>query len=138
MASNILPVVWNENNQVKWVGIRPGYTGDHLTADGLVANGVVDIYTVPANKILLLFNSEVALAVNGAGAFYAFLNIYNAVPAIIHICNRVIGAGATATGQSNVVRFVPYPLPAGYKIELSCIGVPTYGAADIEGILVDA
>ena len=67
MASNVNPIKFNENNQVKYVGIRPGYYGDQLTAYNVAVGATVTLYTVPANKILFVFNSWLVATSSGGG-----------------------------------------------------------------------
>ncbi len=138
MASNTEAIVWNEDNQVKYVGIRPGYTGDHLTAYDSANNGTVVIYTVPVGKILLLFNSRLSGegSIIGGGAVLLWLT--NAVPANLYLIEHLPFTGTLSHTVIGHSRFVPIPCPAGYTITVASPAATQWGYGGIEGILVDA
>jgi len=45
---------WTFHDHVKTVGIKPAIDGDYVFATNAVSNAALTLYTVPANKILLL------------------------------------------------------------------------------------
>jgi len=45
---------FREQNQVKWVGVRPGHNGTQVAAYAAMINGVGVVYTVGAGKTLFL------------------------------------------------------------------------------------
>ena len=133
------PAYWNEANQVKWVGVRPGYYGQQILISESRVNTVKQLmYTVPAGKVLLIFHTSVTLSINGVGAFESWIWIEDDGAATYHYVGYVKGCGATANNNSVSDRFSPLIVPAGYTLNLSCIGPTNYATCDIEGILVDA
>ena len=136
MASNTEEIVWNENNQVKWVGIRPGYHGEQLTAYDGVVNGTVTIYTVPAGKILLLFTDEFSGQRGAAGNSNCDMLLYDATPAIVHRISRLHFRAEEGLVTSKS-RFVPLICLAGYSIRIFSDSASTSVAGEIEGILID-
>jgi len=138
MATNTEAVVWNEENQVKWQGIRPGYYGDQVTGYHAIVNGTVDIYEVPANKILLLFTSWTTAAGPVVGGGHAVMLLRNAVPAIVHEIHRVPIGGVTAVVSQQVSRFSPLVCPTEYFISLQSTIAGCSAKGGFEGILIDA
>lgn len=51
------------HNQVQWRGVRPGYEGNQILINIDTAASAV-LYTVPANKVLLLFDWGLTLHYN--------------------------------------------------------------------------
>lgn len=138
MASNTEEIVWNEENQAKWVGTRPGYHGDQVTGWDVTNNNTIILYTVPANKVLLVFNTWLNVAMTGAGYGDAFMYLFDGVPAIVYQICRIRVNGTDTEHGGNLARFVPLVALAGYSIRLQSLPVGCEAHGGFEGILVDA
>jgi len=131
-----MATAYAEHNQVKWTGTRPGIVGNQIIEYGMGDAAIDYIYTVPANKILLIFHTELYCEYSGGSAQGSF-NLYDDTPALwktIHISFSISAAQVT-----NVVsdRYIPIELPAGYHVGLvGTANVDAYG--HVEGILIDA
>lgn len=138
MASNTEAITWNDINQANYVGIRPGYYGLQVTAYGVSSNNVVVIYTVPADKILLIFTSY--LSGNAAPATWlnGYLSLRNAVPANVHVIHNISAYNNGVANPGPVSRFSPLACPSLYSIVVESTGVACSATGGFEGILVDA
>ena len=127
-----MATVHREPNQVKWVGVRPGHNGEQILIDILTAVAVV-LYTVPADKLLLIFNYSYSCQPNGAN--YAFVQLRNALDVVYY----TLGASNSAAGASSPVimanLWVPIEVPAGHDLYFNVVGTSRGG---IHGILIDA
>ena len=130
-----MATVHREPNQVKWIGVRPGHNGEQIIKNALANNATVEIYEVPADKLLFIFGYFVSITavVNVAG----YLEIYTAVPALE---STLYVAGARAGYSISVVHSfgnVPIEVAAGYFIKVrSSAAAPV--DAGFNGILIDA
>ena len=138
MASNTEPITWNEDNQVKYVGIRPGYTGLNLTAHGIVIGAALIIYTVPANKTLLIFNSYFSADTDAVATNYTYMSLNDDAPAEVHRIHQLVLTGAGNNGSQSLARLVPLIATAGYEIAITSLVGGTRTMGGIEGALVDA
>jgi hypothetical protein len=126
-----------EKNRVNWMGVRPGVYGEKIAKDGTqLGVGSTILYTVPADRTLLLFNSwSVSLMTSTVGLDHV-MAIFNAVPAVEYRLFHSSNLAATATIAISQARTIPYELPEGYSVQIIVAG----GAAMLggfEGILVD-
>jgi len=137
MAGYVLPIKWNEDNRAKWVGTRPGYSGEHISSYSSVTNGVINMYTVPPAKMLLLFNDRISIAQQIAGLGEGILQIYDTVPARIYRIHRISAFNAGSNESESYCRDLPYPVPAGYYIQLQSIGASLIANGGFEGVLID-
>ena len=130
-----MAIVHREPNQVKWIGVRPGHNGEQIIANNDVNNATVIVYTVPANKILLLngFNCNCWASAASTGS----IEWWDAVP----ILYRRI---AKFSSQINSVYFggndytMPLELAAGHSIRIISAAAAYWLYATIWGILIDA
>ena len=126
-----MATVHREPNQVKWVGVRPGHNGEQVL--NLIDRAVnALLYTVPADKILLIFSWQIGIGTAAAGN--ARLQLETAVPAVYYeLGNCLNGAGLTSANSQQAL-WVPIEVPATYRIYLTtniaCLG-------GIHGILID-
>ena len=120
-----------EPNQVKWQGIRPGNNGEQILVP-IDEDDFATIYTVPADKLFLLFDwgygtrhnhtSQGRLAVMDDGAVaQAYIAVVDAYTS---------DAGTSVCGNT----FVPIEMIEGWEIKSLCVE-PVFGY--IHGILVD-
>lgn len=109
-------VEFRENNQVKWVGVRPAHGGEHLLVSAFIANGTVTLYTVPSGKTLYLTFSTIMTGqlangfmsltlYNGAGVFQHYLHLAN-----------VSNSGGTSDTSDNY--WPPIEIPENWTIRL--------------------
>jgi len=126
-----------EKNRVAWVGVRPGVYGDQVTVDGVQnAVGTTILYTVPAGKTLLMFDSWSTIGMGVAAGQDIFFGIYNAVPALVYRFSRSVNTGAAQILSHAQSRFVPIEIAEGFSIRAVVIvsGIILCG---FFGILVD-
>jgi hypothetical protein len=126
-----------EKNRVAWSGVRPGVYGEQVTIDSaLSAVGSTTLYTVPAGKTLLLFNSWWAVEAGAAAGIDITYGVYDAVPALIYRLCRFFNAGGSVASALAAARWIPLEMPAGYSLRMS-LAVGGSIAGGFEGILVD-
>lgn len=126
-----------EHNRVAWRGMRPGYEGTLVNAWGeLTGTGTTIIYTVPADSVLLVFNSWLAprsYSLSNTG----FLTIYDAAPAEIYRIEGLIFSPSTGgVSSSTHSRFFPLHVIGGYTVRLGELS-GGWMQGGFEGILVD-
>lgn len=130
--------VFSEYNQAKWVGIRPGVSGEQIAKYGEQANGTAVLYTVPANKVLLIFQTYVSgIAVTGGGG-RAQLRHTTAVPATLYMFGNIVTNANQGGTNISLSRFVPYECAAATLISLYSDNVNLAACGGFEGILIDA
>ena len=127
-----MATVYREPNQVKWVGVRPGHNGEQILIDIDTAVSVI-VYTVPADKLLFLFDWSISTAPNLN--IHSRLQIRTAVPVVVaNIAGASSYTGDSGTNNAQAL-WVPIEIKAGYDIYLFATGA-TRGY--IHGILIDA
>ena len=127
-----MATVHREPNQVKWIGVRPGHKGEEIIKNiDLAASAIV--YTVPADKLLLLFDWSIGIIQNVNNG--SRLQLRTAVPVVyaelFYVTSGINTAGQVASQSLNI----PIEIPATYDIYVTC-AVVTRGY--IHGILIDA
>ena len=124
--------VHREPNMVKWIGVRPGHNGEQILIDIDTAVSVI-VYTVPADKLLFLFDWSISTVANLN--IHSRLQIRTAVPVVVaNIAGASSYTGDSGTNNAQAL-WVPIEIEAGYDIYLVATGV-TRGY--IHGILIDA
>lgn len=126
----------HEDNMAKWVGVRPGHNGEQVGGYDGVANGDVILYTVPADKILLIFNWSLT-ANSAAAAVFAFLGIRDALDVQTH----ALGQLRLKNSMPNSIvgsRYIPYEVPEGYDVYVSSNSADCSAYGTFDGILIDA
>ena len=129
-----MATVHREPNQVKWIGVRPGHNGEQILEHNQASNNTVIIYTVPADKLLLIFDYFISLygAVNVQGT----LALYTDVPALWkYLYDGAVRANNDISIAHNY-GIIPVELPAGYSIRITSTAVAAV-TAGIHGILID-
>ena len=127
--------VHREPNRVKWIGVRPGHEGEQILEHGTANNATVIIYTVPADKLLLLYGFS--YNVSGTGGGIGYLSIYTAVPAVHrHLVYGNFSANTTIGFSRNYS--IPIEIVAGYSVRVLSPAVTMYVGVSIDGILIDA
>ena len=130
-----MAILHREPNQVKWIGVRPGHNGEQVIEGDTAVNVLKTIYTVPADKILLL-NNYVATIYCAAGGNGSVM-IYNAVPALYRTLVLM-----PATANDNGFVSVSFPMPIELSEGFSIRALTTAANIDlwvtINGILIDA
>ena len=126
-----MATVFREPNQVKWIGVRPGHKGEEIIKNiDLAASAIV--YTVPADKLLLLFDWSIGIIQNVNNG--SRLQLRTAVPVVyaelFYVTSGINTAGQVASQSLNI----PIEIPATYDIYVTCTAV-TRGY--IHGILID-
>ena len=127
-----MATVHREPNQVKWIGVRPGHNGEqYLFLIDHNAAGVLD--TVPADKILLLYDWYISLVDVAAKACQVYMRD-DAAANIGFLANLGTCAG---TNTSHIAQSltIPIELPEDYDFYIN-VGAPARGY--IHGILIDA
>ena len=120
-----------EPNRVKWIGVRPGHEGEQVLIHIDFAVNTL-LYTVAADKLLLLFDWQITLVGNVAAG--AYLSLRTAVPATYyHLGYASSTVGAPGQFASNSLN-VPIEVPATYNIYLTTTQTVRGG---IHGILID-
>ena len=129
-----MATVHREPNQVKWVGVRPGHNGEQINRCNTVDNGTVILYTVPADKLLLIHYHYASgfAAANGILSF----SIFDAVPANVGEIWQARFRTAEGWGVA-VSHFFPIEIPTGYSLRLISDTVGVTINAGFHGILID-
>ena len=129
-----MAIVHREPNQVKWVGVRPGHNGEQVVKWGDANNNLVVLYTVPADKLLLIFGYFISY--HGSVAGYGYLDVYTAVPAI---WKRLYGGAVNVGEDFSATRdySIPIEVPATYTVRVQSTVLGCYIDAGIDGILID-
>ena len=127
-----MATVFREPNQVKWIGVRPGHNGEQvfISLDSIVT-GV--LYTVPADKILFLFDWHFGMASNVAAAcLFQVRDDGGVVQAnLAYVTSHTT---ATSANASNAL-WVPIEMPEAWDIYYTAAArVRGY----FHGILIDA
>ena len=127
-----MATVYKEQNQVKWIGVRPGHNGDELIKNiDLAASAIV--YTVPDDKLLLLFDWSIGIVQNVNNG--SSLQLRTDVPAVYaelaYVTSGINTAGQITSQSLNI----PIEIPESYDIYVTCTAV-TRGY--IHGVLIDA
>ena len=126
--------VHREPNQVKWIGVRPGHNGEQILEHGTANNATVIIYTVPADKLLLLYGFS--YNVSGTAGNTGFLSIYTAVPAVHrHLVYGNFSANTVVAFGRDFV--IPIEIPAAYSVRVLSPAATKYVGVSINGILID-
>ena len=128
--------LFSEKNKAAWIGVRPGVYGEQIAVNGEAVNQTVVLYTVPAGKTLLVFNTRLSVTGAAGGGGNAALKHSSGVPADIyslHHCNVVAPGNPVA---QTLARFVPYEIPAGHLVRLTSSNANTGALAGFEGLLV--
>ena len=130
-----MATVHREPNRVKWIGVRPGHEGEQVIKYATATNAVVDIYEVPADKLLLIFGYF--LNAYGGAAGEGMLDLYTAVPAF---WKRLFWAGVHVNNDLAVSRnyTIPIEVPAGYFVSVESSIAACVIKAGFDGILIDA
>jgi len=127
-----MATVHREPNQVKWIGVRPGHNGTEQLVQ-IECGGNLLVYTVPADKLFLIYDWQFSVAGGVAGA--ALLSLRTAVPAIYyHLAYVTSVVGSSSAGVSQAL-WIPIELPATYQIYVTT-NQPVRGG--VHGILIDA
>lgn len=131
-----MPTKYSEHNRANYIGVLPAHDGEQLIINGSTNLTSTTLYTVPANKIVLI-NSIFAYVhktnANGYGAIEVFDSADVKTDYLIHL-----GTQATGGFSDNRTFPIPYELPAGYWIRISCAQATDIIIATIHAILVDA
>lgn len=108
---------FREQNQVKWVGTRPGHNGVQVLERNTANNGTTVIYTVPAGKTLYLVNWTLAFFAGGVTGD-ARMCIWDTTPAIWKFLAFMTVA---VNDADNMELSTPFPVevPAQYTIRVS-------------------
>ena len=129
-----MATVHREPNQVKWIGVRPGHNGEQVFGYASCLNVLTEVYAVPVDKLLLLYDYAINLfgTVAGGGS----LAVWTAVPALAY--NLWDGTSGVSIGLNVNHRFdPPAEIPAGYTIEAITSAGTMRIRAVIHGILID-
>ena len=127
-----MATVRREPNQVKWVGVRPGHNGEQVLIH-INTNVNTVLYTVPADKLLLIFSWQLVVA--QAAAVSAQLELQTAVPAAYYQLAYNRNTATFFHPQSSQSLTIPIEVPATYRVNLIANGTSLGG---VQGILIDA
>ena len=127
-----MATVHREPKQVKWIGVRPGHNGEQTLID-IDKAASAEVYSVPADKILLLFSWHFGIGRNADAT--ALLNLRDdgdvVIAQLAYVCSNSTDPGINA----NQALWVPIELPEDYNIHVTCT-IQVRGYA--QGILIDA
>ena len=126
-----MATVHREPNQVKWIGVRPGHNGEQILINIDTAVTAV-IYTVPADKLLFIFNYSYSCASNAAA--WAFVQLRNALDVVYYTLGQSASSAGACAPVVSANLWVPIEVPAGYDLYLTTAGTSRGG---IHGILID-
>jgi len=129
--------IFAEKNKIAWVGIRPGVYGEQVLGYGTANNGTTIIYTVPAGKTLLLFDTFVQYYSGTTPGGTVTLRIRNAADATVYNIYYVVVPLNGRQGTACNSRWIPIEVPENYDIVLVSSGAAAYASCHIEGILID-
>ena len=123
-----------EPNRVKWIGVRPGHEGEQILEHGTANNATVIIYTVPADKLLLLYGFSYNASGTAGGT--GFLSIYTAVPAVHrHLVYGNFSANTVVAFGRDFV--IPIEIPESYSVRVLSPAATMFVGISINGILID-
>lgn len=129
---------WNENNKIKWVGVRPGFDGDYLSVHGAISNAALTLYTIPVGKGFLLFNYSVNIRSNGAAnGTIGYFQVLDSGSATIHMF-LVANILQNDTKHTNGNLSIPMEFVAGDFFQLYSPNALLESYASITGVLIDA
>ena len=137
MAAHTEEIVFNEDNQVKRIGIRPGYSGSQIVSNGNVNNAVLTLYTVPANKVLLLFTSYLTLYNAGASAGLASLVLYDETPILYYTVHQMVSLNNSIAIPIVLSRQSPLEVQELHLVAVRSNVVNCHSYGGFEGILID-
>ena len=130
-----MATVHRDPNQVKWVGVRPGHNGEQVIAYATAVDVLGTVYTVPVDKILLLFGHSVG--VYSTAAALGEMYIYDATPALeVTLVGRSVAANGSVNSDHSYDP--PLELTAGYSLRILTVAATCRIRATIHGILIDA
>jgi hypothetical protein len=128
---------YKEKNRVHWIGVRPAIIGEQISLYGSATNGTTLIYTVPADKMLLLFNDWAGgywpAAAGGSFSFF----VRNAADVEVF---RILSGGLTIAGtltRDRLARYIPFEVQEGFDVCISSDNPNCQAYAGFEGILID-
>ena len=111
-------MMFREPNQVKWMGSRPGHNGTQVLVDGTFLLLVPTVfYTVPVGQTLHITN--MLLSRGQFVATFAYIAIYDDVPALSSIIFPVLWAIAPQGNPIINSYWPPIEVPAGYHLYIS-------------------
>lgn len=123
-----------EPNRANWIGVRPGHDGQQIARYAPANNATVIIYTVPADKILLL--CSFTYNAHSTGGNYGTMGVYNAAAALQYL---FVNAGMPING--NVIFHSgtfnpPLEIPTGYTIRVVSTGATVWASGFIHGVII--
>ena len=130
-----MATVFREQNQVKWIGVRPGHNGEQAFGINNCVNVRAVVYTVPADKIFLW--TGYAATMSGTVTGNGDIEMWSAAPALTRVFISMYYQIGTSFGLTNDFS-IPIELIAGESIRIisSAATNPLYCSA--WGILIDA
>ena len=126
-----MATVHREPNQVKWIGVRPGHNGEQvLVPIDLGASAIV--YTVPADKLLLLFDWHLGIVrnVDVTARLEARTDGAVVLAYLVQVSSNSADPGFSDSNNT----FVPIELSAAYDLYVT---TTTQVRGYIHGILID-
>ena len=128
---------WTKHDKVLERGMTPSIDGDDVVAI-YAANGVTStFYTVPANKIFLLFDWVANLVNNSGVVINGYLLVYSGAAATkARLFNSNCLVNVSMIGSQSY--FIPIPFIAGdyFRANASAVNGVLHG--QIHGILINA
>jgi len=105
---------FREQNQVKWVGVRPGHDGTQVAASNVASAGDAIVYTVPVGKVLYVtaWNAQAKDTAGGNAALFAVRDdldawVYSFMALSFAVAGQVV---------SSLSHDPPLEVPAGYDV----------------------
>lgn len=122
-----------ERNLAARVGVLPGVSGTFIAVSSGTAGGTATLYTVPADKTLLIYNTYCNLYATVSG--HGKMSIYDATPVEVYEIHGGDIIGGTTSTAGSLARFLALEVPEDYSIRVvGSANVNVYGG--FEGILM--
>lgn len=125
-----------EQNQVKWVGVRPAHNGTQINISISVSAAFVALYTVPADKVLLLNAVSWSIERTGVAAGRAYFMLRDSVPTEVFNFFFVYSTAQEPWGGG--ISFpTSFECPTGYNFVVNSAIASLTIHASIHGFLID-
>jgi len=127
--------LFREPNRARWLGVRPGHDGSQIVKwDDAVNIETAVLYTVPANRVLLIF--EWFVNMRGAATNVSIFYIRDVLDAMwLRLSYHYFVAVADLSGGCGL--YVPIEVPEGYDVCVLNTVASSYTYAQFHGMLVD-
>lgn len=122
---------WQENNQVKWLGVKPARQGTQFAELKSANNGAIAFTAVPAGQILYLCTAHLNVGTNVSGVGSLYIRTGGGVLWFYLGLIRMIANNPCAC--RNITFWPPLEVPATYYGEVASDTLGCIAYADLFG-----